>query len=151
MFGLLTRFLRQPSKFGSNTTRGGNISPKMVPRGRYKGRQVRPVGIHTKKGGYLVMRKKLLYFKVPDLSETALKAYVSKNTPKISVSPPEVPKNEKLASLRKSVWHLENVVRWKKQQVTELSRRITEMAKENTPQTKQYQPTTESNSAKIST
>jgi len=150
MFGLLTRFLRQPSKFGSNTTRGGNISPKMVPRGRYKGRQVRSVGRHTKKGGYIIEAKKLLYFQVPDLSETELKAYVSKNTPQIKGPPPKVPPNRELALLRKSVWHLGNVVRWKKQQVEELSRRIAEMAEDNAPQTKQLPSIIETNSGKIS-
>ncbi|RZC06731.1 hypothetical protein D0Y65_014269 [Glycine soja] len=53
------------------------LSSKRAPRGYYKGKNCKPTGFHTRKGGYVVMQEKLPNYVVPDLSDFKLKPYVS--------------------------------------------------------------------------
>lgn len=53
------------------------LSPKRAPRGYYKGKNCKPTGFHTRKGGYVVLQEKLPNYVVPDLTDFKLKPYVS--------------------------------------------------------------------------
>ncbi|KAF7829961.1 39S ribosomal protein L41-A, mitochondrial [Senna tora] len=53
------------------------LSPKRAPRGYYKGKNCKPTGFYTRKGGYVVMQEKLPNYVVPDLTDFKLKPYVS--------------------------------------------------------------------------
>ncbi|XP_009774909.1 uncharacterized protein LOC107792763 [Nicotiana tabacum] len=53
------------------------LTSKRVPRGYYKGKNCKPTGFHTRKGGYVVMQEKLPNYVVPDLTDFKLKPYVS--------------------------------------------------------------------------
>ncbi|TKY74393.1 39S ribosomal protein L41-A [Spatholobus suberectus] len=45
------------------------LSSKRAPRGYYKGKNCKPTGFHTRKGGYVVMQEKLPNYVVPDLTD----------------------------------------------------------------------------------
>ncbi|KAL4357727.1 hypothetical protein AHAS_Ahas09G0215600 [Arachis hypogaea] len=53
------------------------LSSKRAPRGYYKGKNCKPTGFHTRKGGYVVVQEKLPNYVVPDLTDFKLKPYVS--------------------------------------------------------------------------
>ncbi|CAL9747844.1 unnamed protein product [Musa acuminata subsp. burmannicoides] len=53
------------------------LSSKRGPRDYYKGKNCKPTGFHTRKGGYVVMDEKLPLYVVPDLTDFKLKPYVS--------------------------------------------------------------------------
>ncbi|RHN55612.1 putative ribosomal protein L27/L41 [Medicago truncatula] len=53
------------------------LSPKRAPRGFYKGKNCKPTGFFTRKGGYVVVKEKLPNYVVPDLTGFKLKPYVS--------------------------------------------------------------------------
>ncbi|CAN6816651.1 unnamed protein product, partial [Brassica oleracea] len=53
------------------------LSPKRAPRDFYKGKNCKPTGFHTKKGGYVVQPDKLPNYVIPDLTGFKLKPYVS--------------------------------------------------------------------------
>ncbi|XP_073104150.1 uncharacterized protein [Elaeis guineensis] len=53
------------------------LSSKRGPRDYYKGKNCKPTGFHTRKGGYVVMDEKLPRYVVPDLTDFKLKPYVS--------------------------------------------------------------------------
>ncbi|KAF8106318.1 hypothetical protein N665_0144s0029 [Sinapis alba] len=44
------------------------LSPKRAPRDFYKGKNCKPTGFHTKKGGYVVQPDKLPNYVIPDLT-----------------------------------------------------------------------------------
>ncbi|QHO30122.1 39S ribosomal protein-A [Arachis hypogaea] len=45
------------------------LSSKRAPRGYYKGKNCKPTGFHTRKGGYVVVQEKLPNYIVPDLTD----------------------------------------------------------------------------------
>ncbi|KAA0058778.1 39S ribosomal protein L41-A [Cucumis melo var. makuwa] len=45
------------------------LSSKRAPRDYYKGKNCKPTGFHTRKGGYVVVPEKLPNYVVPDLSD----------------------------------------------------------------------------------
>ncbi|KAK4753413.1 hypothetical protein SAY87_022211 [Trapa incisa] len=53
------------------------LSSKRAPRNYYKGKNCKPTGFHTRKGGYVVVQEKLPNYVVPDLTGFKLKPYVS--------------------------------------------------------------------------
>ncbi|XP_074581541.1 uncharacterized protein LOC141838050 [Curcuma longa] len=53
------------------------LSSKRGPRDYYKGKNCKPTGFHTRKGGYVMMDEKLPRYMVPDLTDFKLKPYVS--------------------------------------------------------------------------
>ncbi|KAJ0100232.1 hypothetical protein Patl1_21915 [Pistacia atlantica] len=53
------------------------LSSKRAPRDYYKGKNCKPTGFHTRKGGYVVVQEKLPKYVVPDLTDFKLKPYVS--------------------------------------------------------------------------
>ncbi|KAL8132267.1 hypothetical protein AgCh_007953 [Apium graveolens] len=53
------------------------LSSKRGPRDYYKGKNCKPTGFHTRKGGYVVVQEKLPNYVVPDLTDFKLKPYVS--------------------------------------------------------------------------
>ncbi|KAK9990304.1 hypothetical protein SO802_025289 [Lithocarpus litseifolius] len=53
------------------------LSSKRAPRDYYKGKNCKPTGFHTRKGGYVVVNEKLPNYVVPDLTDFKLKPYVS--------------------------------------------------------------------------
>ncbi|PIA36107.1 hypothetical protein AQUCO_03400188v1 [Aquilegia coerulea] len=53
------------------------LSSKRAPRDYYKGKNCKPTGFHTRKGGYVVVEEKLPNYVVPDLTDFKLKPYVS--------------------------------------------------------------------------
>ncbi|KAF9682501.1 hypothetical protein SADUNF_Sadunf05G0115500 [Salix dunnii] len=53
------------------------LSSKRAPRNYYKGKNCKPTGFHTRKGGYVVVPEKLPNYVVPDLTDFKLKPYVS--------------------------------------------------------------------------
>ncbi|XVF36660.1 hypothetical protein REPUB_Repub19eG0076400 [Reevesia pubescens] len=53
------------------------LSSKRAPRDYYKGKNCKPTGFHTRKGGYVLMQEKLPNYVVPDLTDFELKPYVS--------------------------------------------------------------------------
>ncbi|XP_016569172.1 39S ribosomal protein L41-A, mitochondrial isoform X1 [Capsicum annuum] len=44
------------------------LTTKRVPRGFYKGKNCKPTGFHTRKGGYVIVQEKLPNYVVPDLT-----------------------------------------------------------------------------------
>ncbi|PRP89586.1 putative mitochondrial ribosomal protein L41 precursor [Planoprotostelium fungivorum] len=63
--------------------RKGSWTTKFTPHGANKGKGVTPVGIHTKRGLYLVDPNKKLNIEMPDLTDFELKPYVSWTVPKL--------------------------------------------------------------------
>ncbi|KAG8368933.1 hypothetical protein BUALT_Bualt15G0097900 [Buddleja alternifolia] len=53
------------------------LTSSRSPKGYYKGKNCKPTGFHTRKGGYVVMPEKLPNYVVPDLTGFKLKPYVS--------------------------------------------------------------------------
>ncbi|XP_047312279.1 39S ribosomal protein L41-A, mitochondrial-like [Impatiens glandulifera] len=53
------------------------LTSKSGPRNYYKGKNCKPTGFHTRKGGYVVQEEKLPNYVVPDLTGFKLKPYVS--------------------------------------------------------------------------
>ncbi|KAI3895216.1 hypothetical protein MKX03_001766 [Papaver bracteatum] len=53
------------------------LSSKRAPKDYYKGKNCKPTGFHTRKGGYVVVDEKLPNYVVPDLTDFKLKPYVS--------------------------------------------------------------------------
>ncbi|EEF48548.1 conserved hypothetical protein [Ricinus communis] len=45
------------------------LSLKRVPRDYYKGKNCKPTGFHTRKGGYVIVPEKLPNYVVPDLTD----------------------------------------------------------------------------------
>ncbi|KAH0683746.1 hypothetical protein KY289_021498 [Solanum tuberosum] len=45
------------------------LTTKKVPRGFYKGKNCKPTGFHTRKGGYVIVQEKLPNYVVPDLTD----------------------------------------------------------------------------------
>ncbi|KAF8692858.1 hypothetical protein HU200_039215 [Digitaria exilis] len=45
------------------------LSSKRAPRDYYKGKNCKPTGFHTRKGGYVIVDEKLPRFVVPDLTD----------------------------------------------------------------------------------
>ncbi|KAF5746788.1 39S ribosomal protein L41-A mitochondrial [Tripterygium wilfordii] len=45
------------------------LSSKRAPRNYYKGKNCKPTGFHTRKGGYVLMQEKLPNYVVPDLTD----------------------------------------------------------------------------------
>uniref|UniRef100_A0A803N5Z0 Mitochondrial ribosomal protein L27 n=1 Tax=Chenopodium quinoa TaxID=63459 RepID=A0A803N5Z0_CHEQI len=48
------------------------LSSKRAPRNYYKGKNCKPTGFHTRKGGYVVVLEKLPNYVVPDLTDFKL-------------------------------------------------------------------------------
>ncbi|CAN4092417.1 unnamed protein product [Withania somnifera] len=53
------------------------LTTKRVHRGFYKGKNCKPTGFHTRKGGYVIVQEKLPNYVVPDLTDFKLGPYVS--------------------------------------------------------------------------
>ncbi|KAL8472363.1 hypothetical protein ACS0TY_028917 [Phlomoides rotata] len=53
------------------------LTSKRSPKGYYKGKNCKPTGFHTRKGGYVVQPEKLPNYVVPCLNGFKLKPYVS--------------------------------------------------------------------------
>ncbi|OIW14546.1 hypothetical protein TanjilG_12945 [Lupinus angustifolius] len=53
------------------------LSSKRASKGYYKGKNCKPTGFHTRKGGYVLVEEKLPKYIVPDLTDFKLKPYVS--------------------------------------------------------------------------
>ncbi|EEF31278.1 conserved hypothetical protein [Ricinus communis] len=53
------------------------LSSKRAPHDYYKGKNCKPTGFHTRKGGYVIVPEKLPNYVVPDLTDFKLKPYVS--------------------------------------------------------------------------
>ncbi|KAJ6834060.1 uncharacterized protein M6B38_337565 [Iris pallida] len=53
------------------------LSSKRAPRDYYKGKNCKPTGFHTRKGGYVLQDEKLPRYVVPDLTDFKLRPYVS--------------------------------------------------------------------------
>lgn len=53
------------------------LTAKRGPRNYYKGKNCKPTGFHTRKGGYVLVQEKLPNFVVPELTGFQLKPYVS--------------------------------------------------------------------------
>ncbi|XP_042422744.1 39S ribosomal protein L41-A, mitochondrial-like [Zingiber officinale] len=53
------------------------LSSKRGPRDYYEGKNCKPTGFHTRKGGYVIMDEKMPRYVVPDLTDFKLKPYVS--------------------------------------------------------------------------
>ncbi|XP_074561218.1 uncharacterized protein LOC141830803 [Curcuma longa] len=68
----LTRAIRR-----KRTSSLGILSSKRGPRDYYKGKNCKPTGFHTRKGGYVLMDEKMPRYVVPDLTDFKLKPYVS--------------------------------------------------------------------------
>ena len=66
----------------------GRMSPKMAPRGFYKGVGARPMGRHTRLGRYVVDPMLVPQYDIPSLVGFELKPYVARNTPLVRVPPP---------------------------------------------------------------
>uniref|UniRef100_A0A0E0IKH2 Uncharacterized protein n=2 Tax=Oryza TaxID=4527 RepID=A0A0E0IKH2_ORYNI len=64
----------------------GILSSKRAPRDYYKGKNCKPTGFHTRKGGYVMVDEKLPRFVVPDLTDFKLKPYVSQCARDITAS-----------------------------------------------------------------
>uniref|UniRef100_A0A0D9VID3 39S ribosomal protein L41-A, mitochondrial n=1 Tax=Leersia perrieri TaxID=77586 RepID=A0A0D9VID3_9ORYZ len=62
------------------------LSSKRAPRDYYKGKNCKPTGFHTRKGGYVMVDEKLPRFVVPDLTDFKLKPYVSQCARDITAS-----------------------------------------------------------------
>ncbi|XP_002513969.2 39S ribosomal protein L41-A, mitochondrial [Ricinus communis] len=45
------------------------LSSKRAPRDYYKGKNCKPTGFHTRKGGYVIVPEKLPNYVVPDLTD----------------------------------------------------------------------------------
>ncbi|XP_011624640.1 39S ribosomal protein L41-A, mitochondrial-like [Amborella trichopoda] len=56
------------------------LTSKRSPRDYYKGKNVKPTGFHTRKGGYVVMDEKLPQYVIPDLTNFKLKPYVAQQS-----------------------------------------------------------------------
>ncbi|KAG6504244.1 39S ribosomal protein L41-A, mitochondrial-like [Zingiber officinale] len=68
----LTRAMRR-----KRTSSLSILSSKRGPRDYYKGKNCKPTGFHTRKGGYVMMDEKMPRYVVPDLTDFKLKPYVS--------------------------------------------------------------------------
>ncbi|ELR25514.1 uncharacterized protein ACA1_296010 [Acanthamoeba castellanii str. Neff] len=75
----------------------GRLTPKMTPRGWYKGVGCRSLGFHTKKG--TVVPAKVPVYVIPDLTDCPLKPYVSWSTKRVVVQPLRLPSDKELAQL----------------------------------------------------
>lgn len=64
----------------------GILSSKRAPRDYYKGKNCKPTGFHTRKGGYVMVDEKLPRFVVPDLTDFKLKPFVSQCARDITAS-----------------------------------------------------------------
>ncbi|KAJ8619376.1 hypothetical protein MRB53_027905 [Persea americana] len=53
------------------------LSSKRGPRDYYKGKNCKPTGFHTRKGGYVVVNEKLPNYVIPNLTDFKLKPYVA--------------------------------------------------------------------------
>ncbi|XP_057767813.1 uncharacterized protein LOC130988073 [Salvia miltiorrhiza] len=53
------------------------LTSKRSHKGYYKGKNCKPTGFHTRKGGYVVVPEKIPNYVVPDLTGFKLKPYVS--------------------------------------------------------------------------
>ncbi|KAM3325148.1 39S ribosomal protein L41-A, mitochondrial-like [Capsicum chacoense] len=53
------------------------LTAKRGPRNYYKGKNCKPTGFHTHKGGYVLVQEKLPSYVVPELTGCQLKPYVS--------------------------------------------------------------------------
>ncbi|XP_009761304.1 uncharacterized protein LOC107768882 [Nicotiana tabacum] len=53
------------------------LTAKTGPRNFYKGKNCKPTGFHTRKGGYVLVQGKLPNYVVPNLRDFQLKPYVS--------------------------------------------------------------------------
>jgi len=96
--GALRGFVRGKFSKRQSKTVGGSLSPKHMPKGWYKGRNVPSIGRHTAKGGYIVMPEKIPIYVVPDLTNFKLRPYVS---PTCKPPPPQVLNKEaELAALK---------------------------------------------------
>ncbi|XP_078172330.1 uncharacterized protein LOC144566239 [Carex rostrata] len=73
--GLITAIGRVMRK--KRTSSLNILTSKRGPRDYYKGKNCKPTGFHTRKGGYVIMDEKLPRYVVPDLTDFKLKAYVS--------------------------------------------------------------------------
>ncbi|KAJ9673906.1 hypothetical protein PVL29_023449 [Vitis rotundifolia] len=62
------------------------LSSKRAPRDYYKGKNCKPTGFHTRKGGYVLMQEKLPNYVVPDLTDFKLKPYVSQCTREVKAN-----------------------------------------------------------------
>ncbi|XP_034587914.1 uncharacterized protein [Setaria viridis] len=62
------------------------LSSKRAPRDYYKGKNCKPTGFHTRKGGYVIVDEKLPRFVVPDLTDFKLKPYVSQSARDLTAS-----------------------------------------------------------------
>ncbi|XBH63222.1 hypothetical protein VPH35_117252 [Triticum aestivum] len=52
------------------------LSSKRAPRDYYKGKNCKPTGFHTRKGGYVMVDAKLPRFVVPDLTDFKYQSYL---------------------------------------------------------------------------
>ncbi|KAG9144276.1 hypothetical protein Leryth_016933 [Lithospermum erythrorhizon] len=53
------------------------LTSKRADKNYYKGKNCKPTGFHTRKGGYVVVQERLPNYVVPDLTNFKLKPYVS--------------------------------------------------------------------------
>ncbi|XP_078442451.1 uncharacterized protein LOC144712136 [Wolffia australiana] len=73
--GLLTGLARAMRR--KRTSSLSILSSKRAPRDYYKGKNCKPTGFHTRKGGYVIVDEKLPRYIVPDLTNFKLKPYVA--------------------------------------------------------------------------
>ncbi|KAL9965287.1 hypothetical protein ACROYT_G029062 [Oculina patagonica] len=79
----------------------GVMTGKRGNKNFYKGRGVRNPGFHTRKGGYMIVQKKIPEFIVPDLTGFELKPYVSYKAPKTAI--PEPTPESLLESIKENI------------------------------------------------
>ncbi|KAI3920085.1 hypothetical protein MKW98_001341 [Papaver atlanticum] len=75
VLGLLVRLGRSMRR--KRTSSLSILSSKRAPKDYNKGKNCKPTGFHTRKGGYVVVDEKLPNYVVPDLTDFKLKPYVS--------------------------------------------------------------------------
>lgn len=74
----VTHCVRHFSKYFSRAqTKRQPLNTKWAKKGYVKGKGCRSTGWHTSKGKYIIDKKKLVEFVVPDLSNFKLKPYVA--------------------------------------------------------------------------
>lgn len=75
--------VRQMSKYFSKAqTKRQPLNAKWAKKGYVKGKRCRPTGRHTRKGKYIIEKKRLFEIVIPDLTGFKLKPYVAKNVRK---------------------------------------------------------------------
>eukprot|EP01104_Vermistella_antarctica_P004513 TRINITY_DN14951_c0_g1_i1.p2 TRINITY_DN14951_c0_g1~~TRINITY_DN14951_c0_g1_i1.p2 ORF type:complete len:129 (+),score=20.20 TRINITY_DN14951_c0_g1_i1:53-388(+) len=87
MLGVFTGLVRGAAFRRANR---GLMTGKQGPRGFMKGKGCKPMGRHTTKGHFILEKRRLPVYDVPDTTDFKLNAYVSHSTKKTSEAPPNM-------------------------------------------------------------